>query len=222
VTLSCPGFSPKDISVVLHKPENALEIKGDSKTFGKFTKLFKNLPEGIELKHLAASVAHGVLRIRMADPNQIEEREIAVRNVPVSQEDPKKCILIRRSVPGVSAAGVSCMLTADRRVRVEVSTPHMRTSISTSIPRDITDFSTISASCVDGILCILADRDEAARKTRVIQVQVSGEQPAALNRAETLQEPRAASLLPTADTPTNDKPTPVAEDFDGKIEDLPM
>ena len=42
ITLSVPGFGERDITVTLHKPEDMLVVRGDSKTFGTFAKTFKN------------------------------------------------------------------------------------------------------------------------------------------------------------------------------------
>jgi HSP20 family molecular chaperone IbpA len=208
ISLSVPGFGVQDISVVLHKPEDSLTVTGDSKTFGKFSKTFKNLPNGVELEHLSASVAHGILTIRMDDPNAIEERDIVVTNLALNIDQETQMVLIRRSVPGVSSADVSCKLNADRTVRVDVSTSNTRATLSTSVPREA-DLSSIQASCVDGILTVTATRDASANQSRETRIVVSGDSPAAL----ALEEP---SSLPEADV----KDAADAEDFDGKVEDV--
>jgi len=210
ISLSVPGFGVQDISVVLHKPEDSLTVTGDSKTFGKFSKTFKNLPNGVELEHLSASVAHGILTIRMDDPNAIEERDIVVTNLALNIDQETQMVLIRRSVPGVSSADVSCKLNADRTVRVDVSTSNTRATLSTSVPREA-DLSSIQASCVDGILTVTATRDVSANQSRETRIVVSGDSPAAL----ALEEPSSAAL-PEADV----KDAADAEDFDGKVEDV--
>merc|ERR1719310_1767035 len=63
-TLSVPGFGARDISVTLHKPEDFLVVEGASKTFGNFKKTFTVPPE-LQLKHLTATVEHGLLHIKM-------------------------------------------------------------------------------------------------------------------------------------------------------------
>jgi HSP20 family molecular chaperone IbpA len=211
ISLSVPGFGVQDISVVLHKPEDSLTVTGDSKTFGKFSKTFKNLPNGVELEHLSASVAHGILTIRMDDPNAIEERDIVVTNLALNIDQETQMVLIRRSVPGVSSADVSCKLNADRTVRVDVSTSNTRATLSTSVPREA-DLSSIQASCVDGILTVTTTRDASANQSRETRIVVSGDSPAALGQ---LEEPSSAAL-PEADV----KDAADAEDFDGKVEDV--
>ena len=212
ISLSVPGFGPQDISVVLHKPEDSLTITGDSKTFGKFSKTFKNLPNGVELEHLSAAVAHGILTIRMDDPNAIEERDIVVTNLALNTDHETQMVLIRRSVPGVSSADVSCKLKADRTVRVDVSTSNTRATLSTSVPREA-DLSSIQASCVDGILTVIATRDASANQSRETQIVVSGDSPAQL--ASPTEAPSSVAL-PDADV----KDAADAEDFDGKVEDV--
>lgn len=212
ISLSVPGFGPQDISVVLYKPEDSLTITGDSKTFGKFSKTFKNLPNGVELEHLSAAVAHGILTIRMDDPNAIEERDIVVTNLALNTDHETQMVLIRRPVPGVSSADVSCKLNADRTVRVDVSTSNTRATLSTSVPREA-DLSSIQASCVDGILTVTATRDASANQSRETQIVVSGDSPAQL--AAPTEAPSSVAL-PDADV----KDVADAEDFDGKVEDV--
>jgi hypothetical protein len=121
-------------------------------------------------------------------------------------------VLIRRPVPGVSSADVSCKLNADRTVRVDVSTSNTRATLSTSVPREA-DLSSIQASCVDGILTVTATRDASANQSRETQIVVSGDSPAQL--AAPTEAPSSVAL-PDADV----KDAADAEDFDGKVEDV--
>jgi transglutaminase/protease-like cytokinesis protein 3 len=83
-----------------------------------------------------------------------------------------------------------------------------------SLPRNI-DFHSIRATCADGVLTVSADRDESANKSHTVQVEVSGDRPAALI------EP-ATETNPTAALPESDEQQPVVEEpeYDGKVEDV--
>ena len=211
ITLSVPGFGARDISVTLHKPEDSLVVEGDSKAFGKFKKTFKNLPADIELKHISASVAHGLLKITMADPHAIEPLDIAVSNVESDATTTDKSVtLVRRYVPGVSADNVTCRLGTDRMLHVEVKTPNGRAALSTSVSKNV-DYTKIRATCTNGVLLIVAEPKESEHESHTLEIQVSGEQPAAV-----------AELMPnTVDValPVSEKPAEV-DDFDGKVEDV--
>jgi HSP20 family molecular chaperone IbpA len=160
ITLSVPGFGERDITVTLHKPEDMLVVRGDSKTFGTFAKTFKNLPTDLEVKHIDVTVRHGLLNIKMADPHAIIPMDIIVSSVnSVVEEDSTKenVTLVRRSVPGVSADKVTCRLAADRMLHINIATSHGRAVFQQSLPRNI-DFHSIRASCADGVLTVSADR----------------------------------------------------------------
>ena len=217
ITLSVPGFGERDITVTLHKPEDMLVVRGDSKTFGTFAKTFKNLPTDLEVKHIDVTVRHGLLNIKMADPHAIIPMDIIVSSVnSVVEEDSTKenVTLVRRSVPGVSADKVTCRLAADRMLHINIATSHGRAVFQQSLPRNI-DFHSIRASCADGVLTVSADRDESANKSHTVQVEVSGDHPAALI------EP-ATETNPTAALPESDEQQPVVEEpeYDGKVEDV--
>lgn len=217
ITLSVPGFGERDITVTLHKPEDMLVVRGDSKTFGTFAKTFKNLPTDLEVKHIDVTVRHGLLNIKMADPHAIIPMDIIVSSVnSVVEEDSTKenVTLVRRSVPGVSADKVTCRLAADRMLHINITTSHGRAVFQQSLPRNI-DFHSIRASCADGVLTVSADRDESANKSHTVQVEVSGDHPAALI------EP-ATETNPTAALPESDEQQPVVEEpeYDGKVEDV--
>merc|ERR1712164_14136 len=212
-TLSVPGFGARDISVTLHKPEDFLVVEGASKTFGNFKKTFTVPPE-LQLKHLTATVEHGLLHIKMEDPTAIEPMDVVVSNVALSDEDvesnKKLVALLRRSVAGVSADKVTCKLTADRTLRVEVRTSHHgRASVSINVPRNL-DLSTLEARCADGILTVTCERDESAG-SQTVGIEVSGEQPAEFIDAPV--ETTAPGELPTTEAPE-------AIDYDGRVEDV--
>ena len=212
-TLSVPGFGARDISVTLHKPEDFLVVEGASKTFGNFKKTFTVPPE-LQLKHLTATVEHGLLHIKMEDPTAIEPMDVVVSNVALSDEDvesnKKLVALLRRSVAGVSADKVTCRLTADRTLRVEVRTSHHgRASVSINVPRNL-DLSTLEARCADGILTVTCERDESAG-SQTVDIEVSGEQPAEFIDAPV--ETTAPGELPTTEAPE-------AIDYDGRVEDV--
>ena len=213
-TLSVPGFGARDISVTLHKPEDFLVVEGASKTFGNFKKTFTNVPPELQLKHLTATVEHGLLHIKMEDPTAIEPMDVVVSNVALSDEDvesnKKLVALLRRSVAGVSADKVTCRLTADRTLRVEVRTSHHgRASVSINVPRNL-DLSTLEARCADGILTVTCERDESAG-SQTVDIEVSGERPAAFIDAPV--ETTAPGELPTTEAPE-------AIDYDGRVEDV--
>ena len=213
-TLSVPGFGARDISVTLHKPEDFLVVEGASKTFGNFKKTFTNVPPELQLKHLTATVEHGLLHIKMEDPTAIEPMDVVVSNVALSDEDvesnKKLVALLRRSVAGVSADKVTCRLTADRTLRVEVRTSHHgRASVSINVPRNL-DLSTLEARCADGILTVTCERDESAG-SQTVDIEVSGEQPAEFIDAPV--ETTAPGELPTTEAPE-------AIDYDGRVEDF--
>lgn len=208
ITLSVPGFGAADISVTLERPEDSLVVEGDSKNFGKFKKTVKNLPADIELSHISASVAHGLLKITMQDPHAIDPMDIAVSSLESDMTTTESAVtLVRRHVPGVSADNVSCRLTADRMLHVEVKTSNGRAALSTSVSRNV-DHSTIRAACANGILSVVAEPTKTETETHVLQIDVSGDSPAALVEATV-----------EAALPSTEKPTEV-EDFDGKIEDV--
>merc|ERR1711968_258565 len=180
-TLSVPGFGARDISVTLHKPEDFLVVEGASKTFGNFKKTFTVPPE-LQLKHLTDTV----------------------------ESNKKLVALLRRSVAGVSADKVTCKLTADRTLRVEVRTSHHgRASVSINVPRNL-DLSTLEARCADGILTVTCERDESAG-SQTVDIEVSGEQPAEFIDAPV--ETTAPGELPTTEAPE-------AIDYDGRVEDV--
>ncbi len=213
-TLSVPGFGARDISVTLHKPEDFLVVEGASKTFGNFKKTFTNVPPELQLKHLTATVEHGLLHIKMEDPTAIEPMDVVVSNVALNDEDvesnKKLVALLRRSVAGVSADKVTCRLTADRTLRVEVRTSHHgRASVSINVPRNL-DLSTLEARCADGILTVTCERDESAG-SQTVDIEVSGERPAAFIDAPV--ETTAPGELPTTEAPE-------AIDYDGRVEDV--
>jgi len=211
ITLSVPGFSARDISVTLHKPEDSLVVEGDSTAFGKFKKTFKNLPADIELKHISASVAHGLLKITMADPHAIEPLDIAVSNLESDATTTENSVtLVRRYVPGVSSDNVTCRLGADRMLHVEVKTPNGRAALSTSVSKNV-DHTKIRATCTNGVLLVVAEPQENESHSHTLEIHVSGEHPAAI-----------AELMPSAvdiALPAAEKPAEV-EDFDGKVEDV--
>ena len=212
-TLSVPGFGARDISVTLHKPEDFLVVEGASKTFGNFKKTFTVPPE-LQLKHLTATGEHGLLHIKMEDPTAIEPMDVVVSNVALSDEDvesnKKLVALLRRSVAGVSADKVTCKLTADRTLRVEVRPSHHgRASVSINVPRNL-DLSTLEARCADGILTVTCERDESAG-SQTVDIEVSGEQPAEFIDAPV--ETTAPGELPTTEAPE-------AIDYDGRVEDV--
>lgn len=216
ITLSVPGFSSRDISVALHKPDDCLVVEGASKTFGNFKKTFRNLPPELQLKHITATVAHGLLRIKMEDPTAIEPMDIIVSNVAPRDEDvasnEKLVTLLRRSVPGVSADKVTCALKADRTLRVDVRTDHSRASVSINVPKNL-DFSTLEARCVDGILTVTCERDASAAGAHTVDIEVSGERPAAFIDAVPVEYDAPSGELPTTEALE-------AIDYDGKVEDV--
>ena len=219
ITLRVPGFGARDIAVTLRKPEDELTVTGQSKLgFGEFTKTFKNLPAALESKHISATCAHGVLTIKMADPDKITPLEIVVSSAAVSEDAFKdKVVLLRRVVPGTSADKITCAVGADRVLNIEATTTHSRSRISIPVPRDV-DYSTIQAVCADGVFTVVAERDAEANASHSVHIEVSGEHIAAL-----AEPPRAAAekQLPpvTTDAPTENGD----DDNDGvTIEDVPM
>lgn len=216
ITLSVPGFSARDISVVLHKPDDCLVVEGASKMFGNFKKTFRNLPPELQLKHVTATVEHGLLRIKMEDPTAIEPMDIIVSNVAPRDEDgasnEKLVTLLRRSVPGVSADKVTCALKADRTLRVDVRTNHSRASVSINVPKNV-DFTTLEARCVDGILTVTCERDASVAGAHTVDIEVSSERPAAFIDAVPVEHDAPPGELPTTEAHE-------AIDYDGKVEDV--
>jgi len=216
ITLSVPGFSARDISVALHKPDDCLVVEGASKMFGNFKKTFRNLPPELQLKHITATVAHGLLSIKMEDPTAIEPMDIIVSNVAPRDEDvasnEKLVTLLRRSVPGVSADKVTCALKADRTLRVDVRTDHTRASVSINVPKNL-DFSTLEARCVDGILTVTCERDASAAGAHTVDIEVSGERPASFIDAVPVEHDAPSGELPTTEALE-------VIDYDGKVEDV--
>ena len=150
----------------------------------------------------------------MEEPTAIEPMDVVVSNVALSDEDvesnKKLVALLRRSVAGVSADKVTCRLTADRTLRVEVRTSHHgRASVSINVPRNL-DLSTLEARCADGILTVTCERDESA-SSQTVDIEVSGEQPAEFIDAPV--ETTAPGELPTTEAPE-------AIDYDGRVEDV--
>jgi len=229
ITLRVPGFGARDITVTLSKPEDALSVTGQSKLgFGEFSKTFKNLPAALESKHISATCAHGVLTIKMADPDKITPLEIMVSGVAVSEDAFKdKVVLLLRAVPGTSADKIKCTLGADRVLNIEATTTHSRSSIAISVPRDV-DYSTIQAVCVDGVFTIVAERDADANKSHSVHIEVSGEHIAALSEPPAHAEkqlPAAPTVAAktTMPTTTMESPSKTTNDNDGvTIEDVPM
>ena len=147
----------------------------------------------------------------MADPHAIEPLDIAVSNVESDATTTDKSVtLVRRYVPGVSADNVTCRLGTDRMLHVEVKTPNGRAALSTSVSKNV-DYTKIRATCTNGVLLIVAEPKESEHESHTLEIQVSGEQPAAV-----------AELMPnTVDValPVSEKPAEI-DDFDGKVEDV--
>ena len=73
--------------------------RGRVEDVGNFKKTL--LCTELQLKHLAATVEHGLLHIKMEDPTAIEPMDVVVSNVALSDEDvesnKKLVALLRRS-----------------------------------------------------------------------------------------------------------------------------
>jgi len=223
ITLRVPGFGARDITVTLHKPEDVLTVKGQSKHgFGTFTKTFKNLPAAIETQHISAACAHGILTIKLADPDEITPLDIVVSNVALDERAlANKVVLFRRAVPGTSADKITCALSADRVLKIEAKTAQTHASVAIAVPRDV-DYSTIQAACAHGILTVMAERDASANASRSVRVEVSGEHIAALIEPSKATPASLDAAQPFPSVAGQDNNAAVITVDGVTIEDVPM
>lgn len=165
--LHVPGYAAADIKITERLPHRELVIEGDNAQMGRFETAF-SIPDGVDCAdNVSAWCQNGILNLRF-EVRRVERggpRDISVSDDRVDADEANHVTVLEHAVPGMAAGDINVQVDREGKMLKATGKTTGNTNacqclfVIRSLPSGV-DPNTVRASCVDGLLKVVASKPE--------------------------------------------------------------